>query len=39
LFGSANADAQNASASTPPAHRADQPQRRLNLLLLFMPKL
>jgi hypothetical protein len=39
LFGSANADAQNARANTPLAHRADQPQRRLNLLLVFMPEL
>lgn len=40
LLGSAaNADAQNASASTALAHRTDQPLERLSLLPVFMLRL
>lgn len=36
LFGSAIADAQNASASTAHAHRTDQPHLRLSLVFIAL---
>ena len=37
LLGPANADAQNARASTMLMHRTGHPHTRLNLLCVFMP--